>query len=80
MILRRLLDWLQDYDRHCEDCVYFIHTSAMAACSHPTNTTLIRQLWGMRWMGIKQWELAEMFNISGPNVCSIVSRKTWKHI
>ncbi len=41
---------------------------------------LIRQLWNIRWMGVKQWELAEMFNISQGHVTNIVNRRRWKHI
>ena len=41
---------------------------------------LIRQLWNIRWMGVKRYELAEMFNVSGATVGKVISRKTWKYI
>lgn len=41
---------------------------------------LIRQLWSIRWMGVTQVELGEMFNISNKTVSDLVHRKRWKHI
>jgi len=41
---------------------------------------LIRQLWNIRWMGVQQQELAEMFGVSPDAVCLIVNKRRWKHI
>jgi hypothetical protein len=41
---------------------------------------LIRQLWNIRWMGIRQRELAEMFSVTPSAIHRIVHRRTWKHI
>ena len=41
---------------------------------------LIRQLWSIRWMGVTQTELADMFGVSRRNIAYIVHRKSWTHI